>query len=125
MSQGIEVVLATGKTRASATHVIARLGLTSPGVFLQGLAVYDGDGNIRHQQMLDPALAQKVGKFIEDNGFSLMLYSGTRILVRDHNRDSERLRAYHEPGVEAVGRDLEHYIDTLPVNKLHFFVDDP
>src|SRR5262249_46663974 len=33
--------------------------------------------------------------------------------------------AYQEPKVEPVGGDLEHYIDTVPINKLHFFVYDP
>lgn len=125
MARGIEVILATGKTRASATGVIARLGLTSPGVYLQGLAIYNGDGTIRHQQTLDKALARKVGAFIESSGFTLMAYSGTRILMRERDHQAERLLKYHEPGVEPVGKDLEYYIDNIPVNKLHFFIDEP
>lgn len=125
MAMGLEVVLATGKTRASAAGVIAQLGLTSPGVYLQGLAIYNGDGTIRHQQTLNNLLARKAAEFIEAKGYTVMAYSGVRILIREHNRDADRVIAYQEPKVEVVGSDLDHYIDNYTINKLHFFIDDP
>jgi len=85
MDKGVQVVIATGKTRYSATEVIKTLGLTTPGIYLQGLAIYNADGTIGHQQTLDDSLARQVITFAEDRGFDVVAYSGSRILVKQAN----------------------------------------
>lgn len=117
IDKGVHVVLATGKTRASATSLIARLGLTSPGIFLQGLAVYNGDGSLRHQTLLDTAVARQVITFAEDRGFTVTAYSGTTMYVRARNADTAVLVEYGEPEPQAVGP-LQNLLDKTPVNKL-------
>jgi Cof subfamily protein (haloacid dehalogenase superfamily) len=117
MEKGVHIIFATGKTRGSALSLIARLGLTSPGIYLQGLATYNADASLRHQTLLDKNIARQVITFAEDRGFTVVAYSGTRILTRKNNRDTNILVQYGEPDIEAVGA-LQNILDTTPINKV-------
>lgn len=115
--QGVQIVLATGKTRTSALSVIARLGLNTPGIYLQGLAIYEGDGVLRHQSVLAPAIARQVITFGEDRGYTMVAYSGTRMLVRKHDKNSAILVEFGEPEPEVIGP-LQNLLDDTPINKV-------
>lgn len=118
IEQGVKVVIATGKTRHSARDVIAKLALTTPGIYLQGLAIYDGDGHVIHEQRLDPELARQVITFAEDRGFDMIAYSGSKILVRQvTQRATELTEQYGEPAPEAIGA-LQNVLGEMPINKL-------
>lgn len=118
IEQGIEVIIATGKTRVSATETIERLGLTTPGIYLQGLAIYESDGSISFQKTLSPDIARKVITFAEDRGYQMVAYSGNRILVRtEFPKGNELATKYGEPMPEAVGS-LQNILDEMPVHKL-------
>jgi len=117
IEKGVEVVLATGKTHASAREIIQKLDLKSLGIYLQGLAIYGGDGTIRHQQTLDLSLARQVITFAEDRGFPVAAYCGDRILVRRIVKLVDELVKYQEPMPEAVGP-LQNILDAMPINKL-------
>lgn len=118
VAQGVEVVLATGKTRNSTMQYIEKLALNAHGIYLQGLAIYDGAGNIRWQQTLDPALARQVITFAEDRGFTLIAYSGMRILARIHNEQMYNgMVKYHEPMPEIVGP-LQNIVNDMPIHKI-------
>jgi Cof subfamily protein (haloacid dehalogenase superfamily) len=118
LEKGIQVVLATGKTFISGQRVIERLGLTTPGIYLQGLAIYNSDGSVRHQQKLDPEVARQVLTYAEERGYKMAAYSGQRILVRTITQDILTLNEqYHEPKPEAVGP-LQNILDDTPINKL-------
>lgn len=114
---GILVVLATGKTRASADSVIAALNLTSPGIYSQGLVITEGDGSIRHQQTMDPAVIRRIVTFAEDRGFTVLAYSGNRILVKEETDYGEFLEKHHEPPATVVGP-IYNILATTPINKL-------
>ena len=117
IEKGVKVVLATGKTRISGQDVVQRLNLDTPGIYLQGLAIYNADGTIRWQQTLDPKVARTAINAGEDRGFSMVAYSGTRVLVRARNRDTDELLKYHEATPEVVGP-LQNILDTTPINKV-------
>jgi Cof subfamily protein (haloacid dehalogenase superfamily) len=118
IAKGVQIVLATGKTRPSADWINARLGLTAPGIFLQGQIAYDADGKVRYQQTLSPAIARQVLTFAEDRGFLMVAYSGSRILVRAANPAlADGITKYHEPQYEVVGP-LQNILDSVPINKL-------
>lgn len=117
VEKGVHVVLATGKTRVSAVPLIQHFKITSPGIFLQGLAVYESDGTLRHQQTLDPNVARQVITFAEDRGFVVAAYSGTHIWMRRMTDLADELVKHGEAMPEAVGP-LQNILDTLPVNKL-------
>ena len=118
LAKGVQVVLATGKTRYATLQLIEQLGLKSPGIYLQGLAIYDGDGKLMHQQTLDPALARQVITFAEDRGFTVVAYSGERILARTYDKEVEEgLTIHHEIAPEVVGP-LQNLLRDLPFNKV-------
>ncbi len=123
LADGVQLVLATGKTYRSAVDLIQRLELSTPGIFSQGTVIANPDGSVRSQQALDPALARQVITYAEDRGYSIALYCGNRILVRRRNPRIDYLHTrYGEPPAEAVGA-LQNVLDLLPVNKLIAFTD--
>lgn len=118
VAKGVQIVLATGKTRASMLKTIDQLGMKTPGIYLQGLAIYDGEGELRHQMVLDPALARQVLTFCEDRGYVMVAYSGERILSHVYNQQVEEgLTVHHELAPEVVGP-LQNLLGSMSFNKL-------
>ncbi len=118
VAQGVHVVLATGKTRASTLGLIDTLGIKTAGIYLQGLAVYDETGSLRHQQTLTPALARQVITFVEDRGFKLLAYNESRLLIRVADQQvNDGFARYHEVIPEAVGP-LQNILESTSINKL-------
>lgn len=117
-AKGVQVVLATGKTRASMLKIIDQLGLKTPGIYLQGLAIYDGEGELLHQMTLDLTLARQVITFAEDRGYYVVAYSGERILARVYHKEVEEgLTVHHELAPEVVGP-LQNLLGGMVFNKL-------
>lgn len=120
IAKGVRVALATGKTRRSVEDIIQRLGLTTPGVFVQGLVIAQPDGAEQHLGTLDPTLVRRVLTFAEERGFQAMAYSGKRILVRAMTTEARILtQQYGEPLPEVVGP-LVNLVDDVPLNKVIF-----
>lgn len=124
MAQGVGVMLATGKTFQSATSIIAALNLQLPSVFVQGLMVYNPDGTIRHQQTHQPATLRRIIPYAEARGFTVVMYSGSRLLVKARNEHTDLFIAYGENAPEAVGS-LVNVVDRVPVNKIIAIGNDP
>ncbi len=123
LARGVQIVLATGKTRASAVDLIRRLDLKTPGVYNQGLVLYDGAGAVIYQRALDPALAQQLIDLAEAKDYTIKAYNGESTFVRAHNRHTAFMSAHHEPPGEAIGT-LRHLPGAMPINKV-VVVDDP
>lgn len=118
--QGVLVILATGKTPFSAREFVTRLSLRTPGIYVQGTAIYDADGTPRHQQGLSADLARQIITFAEDRGFHVALYSGAKVLMRKLSGHEKMLTSRHEPLPEVVGP-LQNLLDEFPVSKLIIF----
>ena len=112
---GIEVVLATGKTRGSALGIIEQLGLNSPGIYVQGLVTHNGDGSIRHQRFLEPELAHEVVELVDED-ISLIAYSGTDTWVTGYDRNIELLSWAGEPRPKKCDS-LAEMTRHVPINK--------
>lgn len=118
IEKGIKVVIATGKTRSSAEVVVSRLGLTTPGIYLQGLAIFKPDGSATYLGTLEPSIARQVITFAEDRGFTMLIYSGAKILARSVTPYMEEFAAiYNEPLPEGIGP-LQNILGEMPVHKL-------
>ena len=103
MAQGVQIVIATGKTRHSAVSIIERLGLTTPGVFVQGLVICNPDGSVRWQRTLDAPVARQILAFTQARDVPFVAYSGQRILTRERNVATDKLMEYHEPEPQVIG----------------------
>jgi Cof subfamily protein (haloacid dehalogenase superfamily) len=117
IDQGVQVVIATGKTRHSAEGLIKELGITAPGVFSQGLMIYNGDGTVRVNTVMKKHILRRIITFAEDRGFGVLAYSGNRLLARRTDEITEKIADYGEPVAEAIGP-LVNHLDTIEVNKL-------
>ena len=117
IAQGVKVMLATGKTRTSAESVIADLGLDTPGVFVQGLIIYNADGTLRQETTLDTTATRKAIQYAESLGFDVIAYSGKRLVTKRITDAVKAIGAYGEPAPEAIGSLLNH-IGTVPMHKL-------
>lgn len=119
IAAGVPVVLATGKTRTSAESLIAALNLNTPGVFVQGLVIYNADGTLRYQQTLEPATARRIITFAEERGFITLIYSGNRLLIKEPAPQMDEITQYGEPQPEVVGP-LVNLLNTTTVHKICF-----
>lgn len=118
VERGLTVILATGKTRASTQAIIDRLGLHTPGIYLQGLAIYNADGTLRHEQTLAPDVARQAITYAEDRGYTVIAYSGSNILMKSVNDVGRQFSSsYHEPEPEGIGP-LQNILGEMPVHKL-------
>lgn len=118
MKQGVKIVLATGKTRTAGLPYIEQFGLTTPGIYVQGLVVYNADGAITHQLTLDSALARQVITFVQDRGFGIAAYAEGRIIAPQRYESLEQeLTTRHEVAPDVVGP-LQNLLDRVKLNKL-------
>lgn len=122
-AQGVQVILAAGKTRFSALDVIDTLGLDEPGVFSQGLIIYDAAGAILREATLQRELAHEVLRFAQQNELPHSIYTrdGLYAPEADAYRDLISTK-YDEPLPKVVGP-LTEQLDRLAVNKI--LIDDP
>eukprot|EP00850_Spirogloea_muscicola_P001714 SM000006S19479 [mRNA] locus=s6:988371:991011:+ [translate_table: standard] len=124
MDQEVQVVIATGKTRGPwVTSVLPRLGISTPGVYLQGLLIYNADGSIAYERTMDEALATAVIKLAQQENLTLIACCGERILCEATNFHTDRLIGYGEPIPEAVGP-LLNIVGSLVIHKLLFMSSD-
>ena len=115
---GVSVILATGKSRASAHWIIAELALHMPGVFTQGTTVYNDDGEIWHQSKMDEQTAAGVLRYAEERGFPYLAYAGEQLLVKEDSAFRWQMHEqYHEPLPEVAGSLLPQ-LDRLSLNKV-------
>jgi len=117
IEKGVQVVIATGKTRASAVGLLEELGIKSPGVFAQGLIIYNGDGSVRNNTIMDKNILRQIITFAEDRGFGVLAYSGDRLLARRADEFAEEIAKYGEPMAEGVGA-LQNILDHTEINKV-------
>ncbi len=123
MAMGIKVVIATGKTRVSAEPTIKHLALETPGVFLQGLVIYNADGSLHSEQTLDDGIVDTLCALSEVERHTIVAYCGKRILTAERNAFTDRLLPFHEPTPEAVGS-LRNLFGKVSINKV-LFIDEP
>lgn len=101
---------ATGKSRAGAMNSMASLANFlnkrypngCPGVYLQGLIVYDIDGTIIYENQVDPDLALKSVTLAQQLGVDIIAYSRDAILSDRKTDFTDLLPTYREPEVTVI-----------------------
>lgn len=102
--QGIKVILATGKTRFSAEHIIDELGLSLPGVFIQGLMICDGDGSILRETRLDPQAADSILHYLDQNQLPYIANTRHGLFVPQADPYYDNINSkYDEPEPQVIG----------------------
>lgn len=98
LAQGIQVIIATGKTRWSAEPVIAQLALTGPGVFTQGLVICGPDGSIWQETVLEQDTAVAILDYLQQKQLPYISYGSDKLRVPFANPYRDLLhKKYDEP----------------------------
>lgn len=121
MEQGIKVVLATGRARTTTTvAIIEQLGLTTPGIYVQGTLVQDATGKIIHSITLPAdAVRQMISLFAAEE-ITVLAYVGDHMYCREHNHFTDYVvEKLDEARPEAIG-DLMSLADQI--NKMVVWV---
>lgn len=122
--QGVKVILATGKARGPwVGDILPRLGLSTPGVFMQGLLIYGADGEVLYDRKMREDVALDVLNIAEANNMTAVAYCGEQILCDSANDHTDRLIGYGEPVPEAIGS-LRRVVGKTPIHKILFMGDD-
>lgn len=124
VQHGVMVVLATGKSRAAGQYVIDRVGLKTPGIYLQGLALHDAEDVVLYKQTLDTDIVRQIVTYADDRGFAIVAYGGGRIMTKQEDaRVHYATTRVHEPAPEVIGA-LQNVLGRTPINKL-IIIDTP
>ena len=118
IKMGIPVILATGKTRDSALEVIDTLGLETPGVFNQGMIIYDADGKVQRLVTLRSEIAAAFLDFAAERNLPVNAYSpdGLRATTDDPYRHVLHDK-YREP-LPMLCPDMRQQVNTIQFTKL-------
>ncbi len=117
-AQGILVVLATGKSRASATAVIAELNLDTPGVFSQGSMIYNADGSLLYTRVMERETAVTTLTFAQTHNLPQIAYCSNGIVTDQDSIYRHMLASqYHEPLPKIMGPLLPR-LNELAINKI-------
>ena len=134
---GVRVVAATGKARPAALEVLARAGLADapgapgivggglPGVFLQGLNVYDCDGRLLPGPSLDSAVVVDAFLYSLEHDVPLVGFCGdTCITMRGHELIDDLHARYSEPEARVLAG-VDDLLGVPTVYKLLFLHPSP
>lgn len=95
----IPVVLATGKTFESTRAIRESIRLDSNercvSIHVNGLVIHDHNGDIISEKALSTHVALRVMRECWAAGHPTILYSGSRIISREHNDLSNVMPQYH------------------------------
>ncbi len=90
-SNGVKVVLVTGRMHKSAEFLADELGLDTPIVSYQGGLIKDKKGNIIYQKNLDSQKAKEIIGWAKKNNIHINLYMNDVLYVE---KDDETVRKY-------------------------------
>jgi len=113
LNSGVYLILATGKTYASTRIIRDQLGLNTPGVYVQGLVICDGNGVVLDQSLLHQVAIKQVEQIAQQYDLAVIAYGGTDLYISTMGKKSKILKAYHEPDPIQVD-ELTDY----PISKL-------
>jgi hypothetical protein len=73
-----------------------------PGVFLQGLLIYNASGHIVYDRCLEKSVVGACIQFAAEHKITLAAYCGDRILAEETDVHTDRLTFYSEPTPEGA-----------------------
>ncbi|KAM0863528.1 hypothetical protein ACQ4PT_044543 [Festuca glaucescens] len=128
-SRGVNIVIATGKTRPAvidALNVVDLSGRTgiasesSPGIFLQGLLVYGLGGREIYKRTLDQEICREAFLYSLEHRIPLVGFSQDRCFSMFEDPLVDSLHdVYHEPKAEIVSS-IDQLLGTAEIQKLVF-----
>jgi Cof subfamily protein (haloacid dehalogenase superfamily) len=118
---GVQVVIATGRPYRTCVRHIRELGLQTPGVFMQGLAIHNADGSTRYERSMEPETARRLLNFGYEHALDTMVYNSQSIYTRKRNEATDFMLRYGEPPPEEIPA-LADLADQVPISKVLFLM---
>ncbi|MGB1252822.1 MAG: Cof-type HAD-IIB family hydrolase [Candidatus Promineifilaceae bacterium] len=113
LAQGVRVVLATGRRRASCLPILEQLGLRAPGLFVQGLHIADEQGNLLRGKFLSPVIVRRVVDFMHSADFGVTGYGADALRTERLNRHTQSGHIGSTPSVtHDLSADPQHLLIT-------------
>ncbi|KAJ0986456.1 hypothetical protein J5N97_004812 [Dioscorea zingiberensis] len=129
ISRGVNIVIATGKTRPAVISALKVVGLAgkggvvsevSPGVFLQGSLVYGGQGREIFRRSLNQNVCREAFLYSLEHEVPLIAFCQDRCLTLfEHPLVDSLHSVYHEPKAEVIPS-VEHLVAAAETQKLLF-----
>ena len=110
IEQGVQVVLATGRMRTSCEWLIERLGLTTPGIFVQGLSVQDSAGKLIYSAHLEKSVLEHFCHYAIEQGLSYVAFGDGKIYAHKRDELTDIIIDYDEPAPLVVERITDYAI---------------
>ena len=116
-SQGVVIVLASGRMFPGTASVARHLGIDAPLICQQGASVHNDDGSLRHGCAIDENIALELLDYANTQGWPLAWFDSERYLVTKHCEQAQffaevsaiTMEIHHQPhrsGVRATGIDI-------------------
>lgn len=112
ISKGVTVMLATGKARPAAMAALRKVklagdglvvGMGTPGIFLQGLAVHGTGGQLIAGGELDPHVVRMAFEWAQSTGIAVCGFQGESCITTSMTPEVEELHyRYYEPLARVV-----------------------
>uniref|UniRef100_A0ACD5W1R2 Uncharacterized protein n=1 Tax=Avena sativa TaxID=4498 RepID=A0ACD5W1R2_AVESA len=128
-SRGVNIVIATGKTRPAAINALNMVDLSgrtgilsesSPGIFLQGLLVYGLEGRQIYKKSLDQEVCREAFSYSLEHKIPLVAFSQDRCFSMFEDPLIDSLHdVYHEPKAEIVSS-VDQILGTAEIQKVLF-----
>ncbi|KAK1667189.1 hypothetical protein QYE76_055348 [Lolium multiflorum] len=128
-SRGVNIVIATGKTRPAVIDALNMVDLSgrngiasesSPGIFLQGLLVYGLGGREIYKRTLDQEVCREAFLYSLEHRIPLVGFSQDRCFSMFEDPLVDSLHdVYHEPKAEIVSS-IDQLLGTAKIQKLVF-----
>ena len=118
-TNGLKIVLATGKTRASSGAIKEALNLQTPGVYLQGLVITAADGTPTKKIELPTDVTREALETAVALGYPFTAYHDTHVYALERSPYTEWVVDYQEPAPQ-VFDNLEQLLAQQPVQKIIF-----
>ncbi|QLK85358.1 Cof-type HAD-IIB family hydrolase [Staphylococcus sp. 17KM0847] len=115
-SQGITVVIATGRAFYEAHTPVTEAGLKVPYICLNGAEVRDESLNIIHTASINDELYHSVQEILHEEGIYYQLYTNLGIYTEDPERDIEiymdiAKHAGQQANIEKIRQHVQYRID--------------
>ncbi len=86
---GVTVVLATGRMFPGTLSVADHLGVTEPLICQQGASIQQHNGDLIHQQSLDPSMAAQLLEYAREHNWPYAWFDAHRYLASEPNPQSQ------------------------------------
>lgn len=130
-AQGVEVVIATGRSYPEAIYILKEAGITCPVIGTNGAEVRSTEGEIIEYRPLNKEVASQVVKVLDKNDIYVEFFTSNGIFSADMEKGISIFKHY---AARAHGDDLEEKLESLlqervkfikTVNSFDFIFDDP